>query len=330
MKRTEGAKTQRGAALLTAMLVVTLVATIAAAGAWQQWRSYQVEAAERARQQASWILVGALDWARLLLRIDAQTPGADHLAEPWAVPLQEARLSSFLAIDTANSADLDLDAFLSGAIVDAQSRLNVRNLAQDGRLSDSGLRAFSKLFELLELPAQELLSLAEAVRASQEKEASDASGFTPIMPQRVSQLKALGLSEQSLTRLEPFVTVLPERTPLNLNTASAEAIYAAVPEMDLATARRLVQEREGSHFKALVDLRQLAPTVADQFVEEEHSVSSRYFEVSGALRVGDSQVLERSLVQRDGRNVMALWRERFSLVLGSRGAGANSPPTIAP
>lgn len=34
--------TQRGAALLMAMLTVTLVATFAAAAMWQQWRSVEV------------------------------------------------------------------------------------------------------------------------------------------------------------------------------------------------------------------------------------------------------------------------------------------------
>ena len=38
---------QRGAALLAAMLTVTLVATFAAAALWQQWRSIEVETAER-------------------------------------------------------------------------------------------------------------------------------------------------------------------------------------------------------------------------------------------------------------------------------------------
>ena len=54
----------RGAALLTAMLTVTLVASLAAAALWQQWRSVEVEAAERARSQSLWVLTGALDWAR--------------------------------------------------------------------------------------------------------------------------------------------------------------------------------------------------------------------------------------------------------------------------
>ena len=91
---------QQGAALLMAMLTVALVATLAAAGVWLQWRSIEVEAAERQRGQAHWLLLGALDWSRIILREDARAGGEngqDHLAEPWAVPLQEARLSTFVS-----------------------------------------------------------------------------------------------------------------------------------------------------------------------------------------------------------------------------------------
>ena len=68
---------QRGAALLMAMLVVVLVSTFAAASLWQQWRTVEVETAERARIQSAWILTGALDWARLLLR--ARALGGDDV-----------------------------------------------------------------------------------------------------------------------------------------------------------------------------------------------------------------------------------------------------------
>ena len=64
-------KAQRGAALISAMLVVTLVATLASVALWQQWRHVEVESAERHRVQSSWLLNGALDWSRLILREDA-------------------------------------------------------------------------------------------------------------------------------------------------------------------------------------------------------------------------------------------------------------------
>ena len=125
-------KRQRGAALLAAMLTVTLVATFAAAAMWQQWRNVEIESADRQRVQSTWILTGALDWARLILREDRGT--VDHLAEPWAVPLQEARLSTFLAADQSNNAMTETSdaeqVFLSGDITDAQSRLNLTGLVE--------------------------------------------------------------------------------------------------------------------------------------------------------------------------------------------------------
>ena len=129
---------QRGAALLMAMVIVTLVATLASSMVWQQWRAVQVEGAERVRSQASWVLTGALDWARLILREDKRGDPYDHLGEPWAIPLAEARLSTFLASDTNNnSADNDdaPEAFLSGKVDDATARYNLRNvLGADGEL----------------------------------------------------------------------------------------------------------------------------------------------------------------------------------------------------
>lgn len=56
-KAPRGVSHQAGAALLAAMLTVTLVATFAAAAMWQQWRAIEVETAERARIQSAWILI---------------------------------------------------------------------------------------------------------------------------------------------------------------------------------------------------------------------------------------------------------------------------------
>ena len=144
---------QRGAALLTAMIIVTLVATLAASMVWQQWRAVQVEVAERGRLQSAWILSGALDWAKLILREDAKSsPGSDHLGEPWAVPLAEARLSTFLAADKDNTDDAP-EAFLSGSITDAQSRFNLRDLidSSNNKVSAAGVTAFRQLLQAINL-----------------------------------------------------------------------------------------------------------------------------------------------------------------------------------
>jgi len=312
LRQAAGRARQRGAALLAAMLTVTLVATFAAAALWQQWRAVEVETAERARLQSAWILVGALDWSRLILREDGITGGADHLAEPWAVPLQEARLSTFLAADR-NVAQVDdastdtTDAFLSGQITDLQSRLNLANLVDGDQVHARSLRQFARLFERLGLPPQQLNQLVQALRAAQAGPGADSSA--PLLPPTLTQLGWWGLPSTTVAALAPHVTLLPARTPVNLKTADVEVLAAAIDGLDMAGAQKLVQTRQARHFRALTDISDLLG--ADIALNsDDHAIASRYFEVRGRLRLGATTVDERSLVLRQGASVTTLWRER--------------------
>jgi general secretion pathway protein K len=301
-----------GAALLSAMLTVTLVATFAAAALWQQWRSVEVEIAERGRVQVAWLLIGALDWSRLILRIDGRAATTDHLAEPWAVALQESRLSTFLAADKNNTGGLtaeeQVDAFLSGGMVDAQSKLNVFNLIDAGQVSAVHVAAFKKIFEHLNLPATELDSFVMNLRSALS---ANSPATAPLMPQRVRQLTWLGLKPATLAKLTPYITLLPERTAVNINTADAEVIFAIVPSLELADAKLTVSTRESAHFPSIADAAAKVPALNGKLSDVQHSVATRFFEVSGRIRLEQTVVEEQSLVQRDAQsNVKTLWRER--------------------
>lgn len=308
---------QAGAALLTAMLTVTLVASLASGALWQQWRSVEIESAERARVQSFWLLTGALDWARLILREDARSGGADYLSEPWAVPLEEARLSTFLAADKKSQPDDDAGAsqtFLSGQITDLQGRLNVTNLVDsDGKVSELSLKAFAKLFQMLSLPPTELQALTENFRMALDASPENANAQqAPLLPQRVDQLVWLGLSARSLSALRPYITLLPVRTPVNLNTASASVLSASIPSLDMAQAQQLVNLRQASHYKTLADATTQIGPMTVPLSDTQHSTNSRFFEVQGRLRLDQAVVEEISVVQRDGLDVKTLWRDRGS------------------
>lgn len=302
--------------MLAAMLTVALVATFAAGALWQQWKSIEVEGAERQRTQARWLLTGALDWARVILREDARAGDAsaptDHLAEPWAVPLQEARLSSFLAAlpdGTGNTIDDEKFArqvLLSGAVSDLQGRLNATNLLQGDKLDGKTVLAFERLFDALGVPTAQLSLLTQGLLAAQKQ-----SSNSPLMPRHIGQLSWLDMSPQALQTLSPHITVLPTRTPVNLNTASVQVLYASVPGLSLSDAQRLVQQRERQHW-ASVDAFQkaLGRTIS---LTDTHSVSTQYFEVLGRLRMPQTTLQERSLVKRDGQDLKVLWRESGSL-----------------
>ena len=302
---------QSGAALLAAMLTVTLVATFAATALWQQWRSVEVEAAERTRIQSAWILIGALDWSRLILIEDSRAGGADHLAEPWAVPLEEARLSTFLAADR-NVTQIDdagggEEAFLSGQIIDLQSRLNLANLVSGDTVNEAALAQFERLFAQLGLPPAELTALVKALRQAQApgNENTDA----PLMPQSPSQLAWLGLAPRTLALLAPHITLLPERKPVNLNTAGAEVLMATLRGLDRAGADRIMAVRQMQPFRSVDDVKKLLGEQIE-VSGSEHGVASSYFEVHGRLRMGPTVVQERSLVRRMGLEATTVWRER--------------------
>ena len=299
----------RGAALLAAMLTVSLVAMLAAGAAWQQWRTVEVESTERQHAQAQWLLLGALDWARIILREDARsgnpdTP-TDHLAEPWAVPLQEARLSTFLS---ANASDDSLaqQVYLSGQISDLQARMNVSNLLQSNQIDLKSLQAFERLFQALGLPNAELNTLAQGLVAAQQQKDGGA-----LMPQRVSQLTWLGLTPQTLNTLAPYITLLPTRTPVNLNTAPPVVLYASISGLSLSDAQRLSDQRAQTPWTSLDAFQKAAGKPIS--LDGTHSVNSRFFEVVGRLRMPATSLVERSVVQRDQVDVKVLWRGSGSL-----------------
>jgi general secretion pathway protein K len=297
-----------------AMLTVTLVATFAASAMWQQWRAVEVETAERGQVQSAWILIGALDWSRLILREDGRSGGADHLAEPWAIPLQESRLSTFLAaegnVSQVDDATTDTtEAFLSGQITDMQGRLNITNLVEGGQAHTPTVEQFTRLFAQLGLPPQQLGQLVESLRQAQSPAGSDGTA-APLMPPTVSQLGWLGLPPDTVAALAPHITLLPVRAPVNLNTADIDVLMASIQGLDMASAQKILQSREARHFRTLSEVRELIGANADIVNESLHAVASSYFEVRGRLRLGDAMVDERSLVRKQGIEVTTLWRER--------------------
>jgi general secretion pathway protein K len=302
---------QRGAALLLALLTVALVASISAAAHWHQWRGWSAERAERQRVQTTWLLTGSLDWARLILREDARASSVDHLAEPWAIPLQEARISSFMTASA--DADPAVDAFLSGSIQDMQGRLNWRNLVvgegAQAQISGPDQQAFARLFSLLGLPATELNTAAERLRTTLIAP-PDTVPPPPLLPSRYDQLPWLGVSPRTLAVLAPHTTWIAERTPLNINTASAQALYAAVGGLDLAQAQSWVEQRGRQYASTLTDAQAVWPPTVPALTPDRHSTTSRYFEVVGQLRLDDALVRETSVLVRNGIQVRAVWRQR--------------------
>ena len=313
-----------GSALLAALLTVALVAILASQAYWQEWRSIELETADRSRLQGAWLLIGTHDWARSRLRDDAQrSPAVDHASEAWAQPVVSMPLAVFLVGSTAakerSSAAADRDSepdsnalaasFVSQQLSDAQGKMNVLNLLEGQALSAQWLQAFDKLFEVLKLPPEQLATLSRNLRqASARPQAgagSTALAGSVLLPHQSTQLVWLGLAPATLAALQAHVTLLPSRTPVNLNSASVEVLQSLLPSFKRADAERVVALRQSKPLQAVSDA-----GISDLQSEGQYSVSSRFFELHTEISLGSVRVAENALLQRDGIDVRTLWRRR--------------------
>jgi len=114
----------------------------------------------------------------------------------------------------------------------------------------------------------------------------------------------LGLPASTIAVLQPYVSMLPGHQKVNLNTASAEVIYAVAPRLSMADAQRIVSAREQSHFRSVEAVADLVGG-ADRLPvgQDAVDVKSQFFEVRARLRLDQLVVEERSVLQRDEGSV---------------------------
>jgi general secretion pathway protein K len=317
-----------GGALLLAMVILTLITTLAASMVWQHSRAIQVEGAERARLQSSWILAGARDWARLILGEDRGK--SDNLGETWATPLAEARLSTFLAADrnnVASEADDGPDAFLSGSISDAQARWNLRNLMPRPATGDPSttppnptpgpdpkqVQVLERLCAAAGLPSDTADRLSRAFVAAALGQAN-----AGVMPSSTRDLTWLGLDPAAAAALETLVVLLPStQTKVNVNTASRD-VLAATANITAGESQALIEKRQRSPFEDLADVKTaLGGGEKTNDAIANLSMDTNYFEIRGKLRLDDHALEEVSLAHRvkgaNGRNTLTIiHRERLN------------------
>jgi general secretion pathway protein K len=313
----------RGAALITALLIAALAAVMVSGMFWRQWGAISREQTAKEATQARWLLRGTVDWAQLILREDARNSSVDDLSEPWAVPLAESRLSTFLAARGQSAGSLP-DAWLEGHITDAQSRFNLADLAPGGPIDPNALGVLQRLCATLGVSDGVAQTLANGVAAAQLAAvgAPAAAASQPVVTSGAGQGAALPLRQlqdlarlspeaaQALPALLPYVTLLPTTTPVNANTASA-TVLAALLNISTDAAARLVQSRKQIYFRNIGDItsalgQQAKPDINPVLV----SVSSGYFDATARVRIDRFEYAERALIQRVGLITLVLRMQR--------------------
>lgn len=286
---------ESGSAMLTALGVVALVATIGSGAMSWQNRLLEVEAYERERLQANWLLSSAYHWSRLLLRQDAQGSSIDHLAEPWAIPLQETSITAFVASNKGViDADLPIDqrhTLIAGRMVDEHSKINLLN-AGYGKDGDD----IRQLFELLQLPTAEADNI---IRVAKESLSASQYSDKPLAPTKLIDFAWHGVSQSTLHKIAPYSTLIRANTSINVNTAPATVIQAAAPKLSKEQVQRIIHERQTKPFETVFDV---YARLRINLPEEKFTTSSNYYSVSGKLKTRNISLNTTATIKRVGEN----------------------------
>ena len=307
----------RGAAIISALLVVALATSVVATLFLRMSVTTRSVENRLALSQVRWIERAAVDWAKVILRSDGMASAVDHLGEPWAVPVAETRLDETVTAG-ARIGDDSRPGSLTGQMIDMQGRLNLVAILGTGQVSAPHLAAARQLFALLDLPDSLVDTVLARLMRSQPRVVEGRSlpaAASPLV--RLDDLLALpGFDPSIVARLEPFVTVIPfvAGAPLpslvNLNTAPAEVIAALVPGLELSGARRFVERRERSVFRSLEEASQqmngqpvLSPLLT--------GVGSSYFLLRGMVRFDRVEVVSETLLSRASGKIEIVWQQRL-------------------
>lgn len=319
-----GQHRQRGAAVLMALFVSTLATLIVIGLFHSQFVLLRTIENQQLVAQSRLLLRGALDWARAILREDAARSSFDGLDEPWAQPLAETRLDQL-----GETATLAAQATIAGNIEDAQSRMNLRNLVgTDGLVVEKELFALRRLANILSVPEQTADLIAVRMAEALQPRANPSGTGSPTDTQDRAEQRPIpivlpldliaiqGIDAQAARRLADYVIVLDEPTPVNVNTAKAEVIAARIAGLSLQDGRALVETRlRLGHFRDVAEVQTNLRDKAAGVSQADVSTTSRYFLVSGRVKLDRADTRIEALVKRGAAGASApiavLWHREL-------------------
>jgi len=293
---------ERGVALITAILVVAIVATVAAYMSLGQQVWLRQTQNFNDITQAEAVSVGAVNLAAVLLAQDTRAD-ADYLDEPWAQPLP--------AFPVEGGA-------VTATVTDAQGRFNLNNLAQ---ASQRDLALFRQLLTGVKLDPNSIDAVRDWIDNDNTPLAAGAEddyyGTLPT-PYRaanqpfasVDELRLVkGFTPEAVRALRPFLVALPaSNVKINVNTAPKEVLAALLPAVDVGSIEQFMREREQN------PVVKCAEEMKTRFGQEiDCGATTEFFDVIIDTEFGRVHRRTQALVQRKNPKEPAaiLWQRRY-------------------
>lgn len=341
------AQPQRGAAIVTALLVVALASVIVTTLFYRESVAIRSIENRATLSQTRWIERAVIDWAKVILKNSVSQ--VDWSGSIWATPVAETQLDETVT-GGAKVGDSSRQALLAGRIRDAQSRFNINALVNDdtnqingatqtgtngnsGNINGNGgngtgsngtsaenadisvphLQALKRLMGILSLPESLADRMLQYVRkvARQRRSGQKAGSDDWVMPlQRLDDLRDLpGFSDEIIQKLTPHLTVLPvDARTVNINSASPEVLEAVAPTWPAGSIRSFVANRDVVPAKNISDP-SMGLVANTQLDSTLVAVQSNYFIADGIIHYDRVESQTLTLLKRlNEGGVQVIWR----------------------
>lgn len=288
---------QAGVALLTAMLITAIAAVTAVAMASRQHLDIRRTANVIEFDQAYLFSLGVESWAKEVLARDRRENSVDHPEEAWVMILPPIEVEG---------------ATVAGRIEDMQGRFNLNNLVDGaGAAVDDEIGRFRRLLRAVGHDEGIADAVVDWIDPDAETRFPDGAEDPVYLemnpPYRAANspmvhpselLLVSGVTPEIFEALVPHVTTLPERSTVNVNTATIPVLMALADGLTEGEAEQLVADRGSEGYQNMEEF--LAhPVLMQRMVNIPNiAVSSSYFMVNGNVRYGRSEINLHSLVMR--------------------------------
>tara|TARA_E500000331_G_scaffold344069_1_gene379768 strand:- start:45629 stop:46498 length:870 start_codon:yes stop_codon:yes gene_type:complete len=247
-------------------------------------------------EQIMMMLQSAEAWAGNILYQDKiNTADLDYLGEIWANELPPMPIDG---------------GYISGKIIDLQSRFNVNNLINThGDVDSLADMQFRRLLTILEIDPNIASAVIDWIDPDNipnfpnGAEDDVYSANTPpyrspnVSITSTSELMAMdGITKEVLMVLEPHIAALPSGTPQNINTSSAYIIASLSDEIDINQAIAISQERGSLYF---ANVNERFESLIEPDMLRRLTSSSEYFLLEATVTIGSDQNTLYSLLYRD-------------------------------
>lgn len=306
---------QKGVALLTILVMVALATILAATILKHQtYTAEQTAYMLRQNQSTLYAQSAELFLSELLLQDEKNAGEVDHLQETWAMPLPAFPVE---------------DGYVLGQLFDESGKFNLNNLVKDdGTVDEVSQRFFKKLLLKVGLAPD----LVEAVIDWQDPDnevvgamGAESDFYEGLSPPytaanrkffSIDELKQVrGFSGENFDKISPYVSALPVKTQININTSPAVVLASVDESIDVKQVESEIQAQRVKliFFKQVDDLWKLNTFSAVEGAnrteaESLFAVKSSFFKAKIEVMLSGRKRQFQSDLMRDSHHVLVYAR----------------------